>query len=108
METLANLFIVTPHPASPSSRNQTPVASSSTGAGKSPSCTRSSPLAVRPSAACPYVYLGLISLVVNDDCVLVRWLWINAGRAWAHVAEKVVAEEDAKADAVGSSPKKER
>jgi hypothetical protein len=52
------------------------------------------PSALHAASIC--VYLALISLVVRDDCVLVRWLWINAGRAWANVAEQI------------SSPKKKK
>ena len=38
-------------------------------------------------------YLGLISLVVRDDCVLVKWLWKNVGRQWdSAVASKAAAK----------------
>ena len=39
------------------------------------------------------LYLGLISLVVRDDCVLVKWLWKNVGRQWdSAVASKAAAK----------------
>lgn len=34
-----------------------------------------------------FVYLALISLVVRDDCVLVKWLWKNVGRQWESAEE---------------------
>jgi len=33
------------------------------------------------------IYLALISQVVWDDCVLVRWLWKNVGKQWAVALE---------------------
>lgn len=32
------------------------------------------------------LYVAAISLVVNDDCVLVKWLWHNVGKTWGAVA----------------------
>ena len=34
------------------------------------------------------VYLGLIGMVVRDDCVLVKWLVRNVAKTWGAVANK--------------------
>ena len=47
------------------------------------------------------LYLALISLVVRDDCVLVKWLWSNVGKQWEaamHVARKKRASKEERKD----------
>ena len=45
------------------------------------------------------VYLALISLVVRDDCVLVKWLWRNVDRQWDITAAAVEQSKATKAHA---------